>query len=149
MGSIVDQIAFGRDVAFLRFVALTALLIVGIVGPQSNATTSMDRVETVQKLVIANGNVTMDLDLDLAAVEPEERKCEKLQFEIDPNSFFTIRVNNNILRGSEQGTMNLISRNSATSILRVLAAPLGQLIIERTQPGEPFDRARFQWFSRF
>ena len=57
----------------------------------------------------------MDLDLDrLNGVAPRRRKRETLRFEVAANSFFTVLVFNDVLRGPEPGSMGLIPENAAT-----------------------------------
>src|SRR5438477_9782088 len=54
---------------------------------------------TREKLVVASGTVTMDLDLDrLKGVDSgtQESKRDSVRFEVGPNSFFTILVFNNV-----------------------------------------------------
>ena len=69
-------------------------------------------------MIVASGNVAMDLDLNrLKGPRPrrQESKRETLRFEVGPNSFFTIRVFNNVLRGPEPGSMGLIREDSSDS----------------------------------
>ena len=90
-------------------------------------------------MIVANGTVAINLDLnrlsgnDLAS---KESKRDTLRFEITPNSFFTIRVFDHVLRDPEPGSMALRS-------LGVLPEPLNassnQLVIEKMPLGEPFD----------
>ena len=83
----------------------------------------------------------MDLDLNRlngTASEKQESKRETLRFEVGPNSFFTIRVFNNVLRGPEPGSMGLIRENSSV-LPEPLNASSNQLVIEKIPSGEPFD----------
>ena len=60
----------------------------------------------------------MSLDLGQLEGTPSERqssKREMLRFEASPNSFFTIRVFNHVLRGPEPGSMGLIREDSQDS----------------------------------
>ena len=75
----------------------------------------------------------MDLDLDrLNGISSagQESKRESVRFEVGPNSFFTILVFNDALRGPEPGSMGLIGGNPA-----ILPGPLNassnQLVIEK------------------
>ena len=61
-----------------------------------------------------------------------------MRFEVGPNSFFTILVFNNVLRGPEPGSMGLIWGNSAV-LPEPLNASSNQLVIEKIPSGEPFD----------
>ena len=92
-------------------------------------------------MIVENGSVTMDLDLNrlngisFAPVRPTE-----LQFTVAANSFFTILVFNDLLRGPDSGSMALMPRGQVVSRLPVsLAGSLNQLVIEKLASGEAFD----------
>ena len=92
-------------------------------------------------MIVASGNVTMDLDLNrLNGVrsETQESKLDTLRFEVGRNSFFTILVFNNVLRGPEPGSMGLIRGNSAI-LPEPLNASLNQLVIEKLHSDASFD----------
>src|SRR6187551_503263 len=60
---------------------------------------------TLQKMIIENGNVTMDLDLDqLNGIGSAPGRPTTLQFAVAANSFFPILVFNELLRGVEPGS---------------------------------------------
>jgi subtilisin-like proprotein convertase family protein len=95
----------------------------------------------LEKLIVASGSVAMDLDLSRlngSVSTRQESKRDSVRFEVGPNSFFTILVFNNVLRGPELGSMGLIWGNS-----RVLPAPLNasanQLVIEKLSASESPD----------
>ena len=98
---------------------------------------------TLEKMIVANGDVALELDLDRlngidsAANEP---KRDTLRFQVGPNSFFTILVFNNVLRGPEPGSMGLIPGNTAI-LPEPLRASLNQLVLEKRPSDEPFDLA--------
>ena len=95
---------------------------------------------TLERMIVARGNVAMDLDLNrLEGVRSEtpESKLATLRFEVGPNSFFTIRVFNNVLRGPEPGSMGLIWGNSRV-LPEPLNASLNQLVIEKMPSNERF-----------
>jgi hypothetical protein len=99
---------------------------------------------TLQKLIVARGDIALDLDLELlgatraAAQELSRNTPETLRFQVDPNSFFTLRVFNDVLRSVEAGSMRLIRKNSAT-VPEPLNASLGQLVLEKIRSGEAYD----------
>jgi hypothetical protein len=94
---------------------------------------------TLEKMIVANGNVAMDLDLNrLNGIEAKESKLDTLRFQVSPDSFFTVLIFNDALRGPEPGLMGLVPANTAT-IPKVLQASLGQLVIEKLAPEAPFD----------
>src|SRR4029079_8751095 len=64
---------------------------------------------TLQKMIIENGNVMMDVDLDqLKGIGSAQGRPTTLQFAVAANSFFPILVFNELLRGLEPGSMALI-----------------------------------------
>src|SRR6266550_5076062 len=90
---------------------------------------------TLQKMIVENGSVTMDLDLN--AFDGSGSLVARpvtLQFLIGANSFFPILVFNDLLRSAEPGSMALVpSRSdglqSAVSLPASLAASLKQLVV--------------------
>ena len=98
---------------------------------------------TLEKMIVSNGSVAMDLDLNrLNGIDSEtkESKLDTLRFQVGPNSFFTVLVFNDALRGPDQGSMGLIPENSATLPGR-LQTSLNQLVIEKLPSDAPFDLA--------
>src|SRR5438445_12309240 len=64
---------------------------------------------TLQKMIVASGSVTMDIDVNrLNVISSTTRKLETLHFAVAPNSFFPILVFNNMLRAPEPGSMGLV-----------------------------------------
>ena len=61
-----------------------------------------------------------------------------LRFALSPDSFFTVLVTNNVLRGPLPGSMGLIPQNAA-NLPALLSASLHQLVLEKRQPGEAYD----------
>ena len=123
----------------LSYFTLPLLLLFGI--SSGNSTGPEATTGTLEKMIVASGNVAMDLDLNLlngVAPATKETKLDTLRFEVGPNSFFTILVFNNALRGPEPGSMGLIRRNSAI-LPETLNASSNQLVIEKINSSEPFD----------
>ncbi len=109
-------------------------------SPENNAQVA---TQTIERLIVANGSVTMDLDLHRLSgiASTQESKLETLRFDARPNSFFAVLVLNNVLRGPESGAIGLVATNST-----ILPAPLNgssnpQLVIEKLSSSEPFDLA--------
>ncbi len=93
----------------------------------------------LERMLVTSGKVAVDLDLSrLRPLKSDEPTTANLRFEIGADSFFTIRVLNQHLRGPETGTMALIPQNAA-SLPQLLRASANQLVIERAQPGGRFD----------
>jgi len=95
---------------------------------------------TLEKMIVANGSATLDLNLSrLNGRSPaRDTKPSTLGFDIEPDSYFTILVLDHDLRGPVPGAMAITPRDAAS-----LPAPLGasyhQLVLEKTPFTEPFD----------
>src|SRR5438094_1818104 len=94
---------------------------------------------TLQKMIVASGSVTMDLDVNrLNGISSTTGKLETLHFAVAPNSFFPILVFNNMLRAPEPGSMGLVPQNSL-ALPSALTASLKRLAIEKLGSSERFD----------
>jgi hypothetical protein len=105
----------------------------------SKQKSSESQTGTLEKMIVADGSVAMDIDLNrLNGISPATQKLETLRFVVKPNSFFTILVFNDLLRAAESGSMALIPQNTSDLPAR-LNASLSQLAIEKMDWGAPFD----------
>ena len=96
---------------------------------------------TLQRMIVENGTVTMDLDLDrLKADGSLAAKVVQLRFAVAANSFFNILVFNDLLRGPEQGSMALVPQYS-TELPSRLTASINQLVMEKLPSSEKVDLA--------
>jgi hypothetical protein len=78
-------------------------------GATKKMAQSQGQSGTLQKMIVENGSVTMDLNLNrLNGIGSAEQSTVRLQFAVAANSFFSILVFNDLLRGPEQGSMALI-----------------------------------------
>jgi len=134
-----------RQILKKIFSYLTLTLLFSLSGspvnsaPQSPEQSAKEQTGTLERMIVARGEATLRLDLNRLSgsystvIEP---KLDTFRFEVGPNSFFTIRVFNNVLRGPEAGSMGLLWGNSS-----VLPEPLnsssGQLIIEKNSSTGP------------
>ena len=88
---------------------------------------------TFEKMIVADGVVTMNLQRPGAA-----RESNVARFTVAPDSFFTLLVFNNQLRGPAPSTMALTAQNAAA-----LPSPLrnsaSRLMIEKTASNEEYD----------
>jgi hypothetical protein len=96
---------------------------------------------TLQRMIVETGTVTMDLDLDrLNADGSLAAKVVQLRFAVAANSFFSILVFNDFLRGPEQGSMALVPQYS-TELPSRLTASINQLVLEKLPSSEKVDLA--------
>ena len=112
-------------------------------APQTAGKSPEGDTGTLEKLIVASGNVAMDLDLNRltgSGSGTHQSKLESVRFDVGPNSFFPVLVFNNVLRGPDLGSMGLVWGNS-----RVLPEPLNasanQLVIEKLASDAAFDLA--------
>src|SRR5262249_30317352 len=96
---------------------------------------------TLQRMIVQNGTVTMSLDVDqLSADGSLAARVEQLRFNVAANSFFSVLIFNDLLRGPEQGSMTLIPQQS--TVLPSLPGPSwNRLLLEKLPSGEGFDLA--------
>ena len=94
---------------------------------------------TLEKMIVASGSVTMDIDLDrINGVNSTTRKSETLRFGVAPSSFFPVFVFNKVLRRAETGSMALVPQNNVAPPA-VLTASVNRLTIEQAHSGENFN----------
>src|ERR1700730_3574287 len=97
---------------------------------------------TLQKMIVENGSVTIALDLNrLNGLSSAPQQLLKLQFTVAANSFFSILVFNDLLRGPDQGSMALVAQNSAPALPGLLGASIRQLAVEKLPSNAAFDLA--------
>ena len=97
---------------------------------------------TLQKMIVQSGSVTMQLDLNrLNGISFTLARPATLQFTVAANSFFTILVFNDLLRGPDHGSMALVPQNSAPALPVSLGASIRQLVVEKLPSGAGFDLA--------
>ena len=96
---------------------------------------------TLQKMIVENGSVTMDLDLSrLNGINSAAQSLQQAHFSADANSFFPILVFNDQLRGPLPGSMALIPQ-SVPTLPAALGASVKQLAIEKLPSGQGTDLA--------
>ena len=142
---------------------LLSLLAIGLATPQwsvsaqpaphtprspqraGSAVTKAPRTGTFQKMIVENGSVTMDLDLNgLNGSSSLVARPVTLQFVIGANSFFPILVFNDLLRGPELGSMALIPQAGANvpgygNLPVALGTSLKQLVVEKLSSDQGYD----------
>src|SRR2546423_8513111 len=117
---------------------------------QSKPNTADAPTGTFQKMIVENGSVTMNLDLNrFNAISSVPARATTLGFAAAANSFFTILVFNDLLRSPEPGSMALALQNSSPagvnaagySLPAALSASIKQLVIEKLPSDAAFDLA--------
>jgi len=94
---------------------------------------------TLQKMIAASGSVAVDLDLNrLNGKRTRQTKPSTLRFDVENNSFFTVLVFNNELRGPLPSSMGLIPQNSA-ALPAKLGGSFQNLVVENVAWGEQSD----------
>ena len=126
--------------------ALVSVLFVGETlnyADQPKQKTSDTLSGTLQQMIVENGSVTMNVDLNgLNGSNDLTTRSVALQFAAGTNSFFPILVFNDRLRSLEPGSIALIPQGRPVPLLPVaLSAALKQLVVERLSPGANFDLA--------
>jgi hypothetical protein len=113
----------------------------GSSAPQSPTSNPDGQTGILQKMFVGSGRVTIELDLSRLegpGSAKQESKPGSVRFEVSPNSFFTILVFDDVLRGLEPGSMALIGENS-TILPASFGASSNQLVIESTPAGEDYE----------
>jgi hypothetical protein len=128
---------------FLAYLTLPLLLIFAFSWQKSSGRVPDENLNgqtgTFEKMIVTNGKVAMNLDLArLNGNKSDGTQRETLRFDVAPNSFFTIEVFNNMLKGPVPGSMALLGQTSAV-LPPLLNASSAQLVLEKLAPGEPFD----------
>jgi hypothetical protein len=128
------------------FALMSALLFANISGTyaaQPKQNTSGALTGTLQKMIVENGSVTLNLDLNgLNGSDDLTTRPVTLQFATATNSFLPILVLNGELRGPEPGSIALVPQTRPNQLLpAVLATSLKQLVVEKLSPGAAFDLA--------
>jgi hypothetical protein len=96
---------------------------------------------TLQKMIVENASVTMQLDLNgLNGSNSLVARPVTVQFTVASNSFFPILVFNDLLRATEPGSMPLIPQN-VPALPSQLGASLKQLVVEKLPSKEGFEFA--------
>jgi hypothetical protein len=111
-------------------------------GGTSKVVQSQGRSGTLQKMIVESGSVTMDLDLNrLNGIGAVRQTTVRLQFAVAANSFFSILVFNDLLRGPDHGSMVLVPQNSVPTLPVSLGASIKQLALEKLASNAGYDLA--------
>jgi hypothetical protein len=118
---------------------------------QSNQNASQALTGTLQKMIVEDASVTMQLDLNgLNGSSSLVARPVTLHFAAAPNSFFSILVFNDSLRGLQPGSIALASQNFSSAganapgyshLPAALRLSLKRLTVEKLPSGQGFDLA--------
>ncbi len=95
----------------------------------------------LEKMIVAEGNVVMDIDLKRLNVKGSDTKLRKsniINFGVEQNSFFRVLVFNDEFRGPIPGSMALLPHDSP-KLPSKLSDSLEQLVVESLPWGEESD----------
>ncbi|MGQ0542202.1 MAG: carboxypeptidase regulatory-like domain-containing protein [Blastocatellia bacterium] len=96
---------------------------------------------TLEKLIVESGSVALDINLNrLNGTGSRTKKsgASELRFDVERDSFFTVLVFNEELRGPLPGSMGLIPQGTAVFPAK-LDASYRQLVIENMPFGSPYE----------
>lgn len=97
-----------------------------------------DNTGTLEKMIVANGSVAIDLDLGRLSGSRSRSRTSELRFDVERNAFFTVLVFNDELRGPLPSSMAIVPRTTAT-LPGKLNASYRQLIVENLAWGDQSD----------
>jgi len=108
---------------------------------RSVVATDSEPTGTLQKMIVENGSVTLNLDLNrLNGINSATQSLQQVRFAVAANSFFPVLIFNDSFRGMEPGSMTLIPQDSA-ALPSALNASLKRLTVEKLPSGQGFDLA--------
>ena len=116
---------------------------------QSKQNASEAVTGTLQKMIVEDASITMQLDLNgLNGSNSLVARPITLHFAAAPNSFFPVLVFNDLLRALQPGSMALALQNSSSAEVNVpgysnlpaaLSSSLKRLAVEKLSSGQDFD----------
>jgi hypothetical protein len=133
--------------SFALSVVLFLTNISGSYAAQSKQNTSDVPTGTLQKMIVESGSISINIDANRlnginANVETGVSPANQLHFAAAENSFFTILVFNQQLRGLEPGSMPLVAQmKSFPALPAALTASLNRLVLEKLPSGQDNDLA--------
>ena len=93
----------------------------------------------LEKMIVASGTVSMDLNIArLSGSNTQRSKSSTLRFDAETDSFFTVVVFNDELRGPLPGSMRIIPQEPA-SLPAKLSESYDNLVVESMPIGSPYE----------
>src|SRR5262245_38856855 len=115
----------------------------GNYAAQSKQKKADARADTLQKMIVQSGSVTMQFDLNRLNGASFTGKTATLQFAIAANSFFPVLVFNEELRRPEPGSMTLVPAGANAlgyaNLPVALSASCKQFVVEKLASDHNFD----------
>ena len=96
---------------------------------------------TLEKLIVANGDAVMQIDLNKLNGTKARGQNTPVNFAIEANSFFKVLVFNDEFRGTLPSSMAILPEPSTATFPKGLDASLGQLVIESLEWGGQYEMA--------
>ena len=130
----------------LIFAAIAACLVIGIVLTfssildQSTIAGPKGETGTQEKMIVASGNIALDVDVNRLNGINSRPKTSSLRFTAVPDTFFTVLVFNNELRGPLPSSLELRPVD-APALPAGLTAAYRQLVIESLPWGGQYELA--------
>ena len=117
----------------------------GNYAAQSKQKTPDARTDTLQKMIVQSGSVTMQLDLNRLNGTSFAGKTATLHFAIAAKSLFSVLVFNDQLRGPQPGSMTLVPASvyaaDYNNLPVAISSSLKQLVVEKLASDQNFDLA--------
>jgi glucose/arabinose dehydrogenase len=90
----------------------------------------------LEKLIVANGTVSLELDVNRLNGIRSRSQIQSLQFNVAPDSFLTSIAFNNEFRGLQSGSMTILPQENSAKAPAYLK---NSLIIESSSWGQPYE----------
>ncbi len=125
-------------------VALLPLLVLFGIGLNNSVTGPVQKNQgdsgTLEKMIVAGGSVAIDLNLNQLNGNGRSKvsKTTELRFDIERDSFFTVVVFNDELRGPLPSSMRLVPLGSV-NLPEKLSASYENLVVETMPIGSPYE----------
>src|SRR5688572_26475694 len=119
----------------LKTILIALLPLMLLLGTSSDSLTRVNKsaaavdTDTIKKMIVADGSVAMDVDLGRLGHGRKGANRSVLNFETERNTFFTVIVYNDELRGALPSSMKLVPQN-LSALPAKMAASSQQLVVE-------------------
>lgn len=105
---------------------------------QSTSASSQGETGKIEKMIVANGNVAMQVDLNALNGVKGRQQLEPLRFEVEQNAYFKSLIFNDEFRGTLPSAMNIKPENRV-ALPSNLDASLNNLEIESLEWGGQYE----------